>query len=179
MKVVIGSTSPVKEKAVRQGFAMLFPDVECVFECVAALSGISDQPTSSEEMRTGALGRVAHARSLAPEADFYVGLEGGVEEMHGDVFNFGWVIIESKEGKRGHGRTVAFALPPAIARLMREEGLEQSHATDKVLGQSGTKVMTGTIGPLTNNALTYADWYAPAVISALVPFLKEELYPHR
>jgi len=177
MKVIVASKSPVKEEAVKRGFTMLFPDIAFIFECVPADSGISAQPLSNDEIRSGALGRIKHARELVPDADFYVGLEGGVEEMHDDLYNFGWVIIESKAKKRGHGRTVSFALPPAIRHLILNEGMEQSHATDTVLGKTGTKTTTGTIGPLTNDVLTYADWYAPAVISALVPFLKEDLYP--
>jgi inosine/xanthosine triphosphatase len=176
MKVVIGSKSPVKEEAVRRGFKTLFPEINFIFECVNANSGISNQPMSNDEIRNGALGRIKHARELVPVADFYVGLEGGVEEMFGDLYNHGWVIIESKKNKRGHGRTFGFALPPAIKNLIVNEGMEQSHATDKVLSKSGTKVGTGTIGPLTNDSLTYADWYTPAVIGALVPFLKEDLY---
>ncbi len=154
----------------------MFPSETIMFECVPAQSGISDQPMSDDETRAGALGRIAHARMLAPDAEYYVGLEGGVEEKYGDLYNFGWVVVESREGKRGYGRTFAFALPLAIRHAMIHEGLEQSHATDKVLEKSGTKTGTGTIGPLTHNAITYADWYVHAVISALVPFVNKDLY---
>jgi inosine/xanthosine triphosphatase len=176
MKVVIGSRSPVKEEAVKRAFKMIFPNHVYEFECVQAHSGINDQPMSDDETRTGAQGRVTHARELVPGADVYIGLEGGVEEMYGDLYNYGWVIVESKDNKRGYGRTFAFALPPAIRDLILHEGLEQSHATDRVLSTSGTKTGSGTIGPLTNDVLTYADWYTPAVIAALVPFLQSELY---
>jgi inosine/xanthosine triphosphatase len=176
MKVVIGSKSPVKIASVQRGFTTLFPEENFIFEGVAANSGISDQPMSDDEIRTGAIGRVQHARELVPEADFYVGLEGGAEEMYGDMYNFGWVVVEAKNKERGYGRTFAFALPPAIRHLMVREGLEQSHATDRVLATSGTKMSTGTIGPLTNNAITYVDWYTSAVVGALVPFLKKDLY---
>jgi inosine/xanthosine triphosphatase len=176
MKVVVASKSPVKEAAVKRGFSLVFPDVIHEFECVKASSGISDQPMSDDETRSGALGRVAHARELSPDADFYIGLEGGVEEKYGDLYNYGWVVVESKSRKQGYGRTFAFPLPPVIRDLILHEGMEQSHATDRVLSKSGTKTTTGTIGPLTNNILTYTDWYVPAVIAAFAPFLNEELY---
>lgn len=156
---------------------MLFPDEAFEFEGIKSHSGVSDQPMSGDEMLLGARNRIAHVRERVTDADYYVALEGGAEEMHGDLYNFGWVIVESKTGKRGHGRTSSFALPRALARLMLEEGLEQSDAMDKAFGKSDTKVTTGTIGPLTNNAFTYADWYVAAVVSALVPFKKEEWYP--
>jgi len=177
MKVVIGSKSPVKEEAVKFGFKTLFPEVDFIFECVNANSGISNQPMSNEEIRTGALGRIKHSRELVSDADFYVGVEGGVEEMCGDLYNHGWVVIESRNNKRGYGRTLSFALPPQMRDLIINEGMEQSHATDKVFSKAGTKIgKEGTIGPLTNNYLTYLDWYAHAVIGALIPFFKEDLY---
>ncbi len=176
MKVVIGSKSPVKAEAVRRGFQGLFPEIAFVFECVPADSGISAQPMSHAEMRTGALGRAKHARLLSPEADFYVGLEGGVEELHGDLYNYGWVIVESKDNKQGWGQTFGFALPPAIRDLILHEGLEQSDATDKVFEKLGASTSTGTIGPLTKDFITYTDWYVPAVIGALVPFANKLLY---
>ncbi|MDB5238178.1 MAG: inositol monophosphatase [Candidatus Kaiserbacteria bacterium] len=170
--------SPVKKEAAIRGFSILFPNETFEYECVPANSGITDQPMSDDETRSGAIGRVAHARELVPEADFYVGLEGGVEEKYGDMYNFGWVAVESRSAKKGYGRTFAFVIPPQIRHLMLHEGLEQSHATDKVLSKNGTKHGTGTIGPMTNDAITYTDWYVPAVVSALIPFLQEALYPH-
>lgn len=176
MKVVIASKSPVKEEAVRQGFKALFPEEEFIFECIKADSGVSEQPMSNDEMRSGAIGRIKHVREISPNADFYVGLEGGVEEMFGDLYNYGWVVIESRDNKRGYGQTFGFALPPAIRDLILHHGMEQSHASDKVLAKSNSKTGTGTIGPLTNDFITYTDWYVPAVIGALIPFLKKDLY---
>jgi inosine/xanthosine triphosphatase len=178
MKVIIASKSPVKEEAAKQGFKTLWPDESFEFECVPANSGISDQPMSDDETRTGALGRVKHARELSPDADFYIGLEGGVEEKYGDLYNFGWVVVESQSSKKGYGRTFAFALPPEIRDLILHEGMELSHATDKALSKSDTRTGSGTIGHLTNDSLRFVDWYTPAVISALVPFLNQDLYPN-
>ncbi|HVU75526.1 MAG TPA: inosine/xanthosine triphosphatase [Candidatus Paceibacterota bacterium] len=176
MRVVIASKSPVKEHAVKRGFASLFPEAEILFETVSANSGVSAQPMTGDEMREGAFGRLRHARELSPDADFYVALEAGAEEMYEELWNYGWVVIESKDSRRGYGRTVSFALPRPIRDLILKEGLEQSHATDVFFKKSGTKTGTGTIGPLTNDVLTYTDWYMPAVICALVPFVNEHLY---
>ena len=176
MKVAVASKSPVKESAVRKALEAIFSGISWTIECVDAKSGVSDQPMSDDEIRTGALGRIQHSRELSPDADLYIGLEGGVEEMYGELYNFGWVIAESKDDKHGYGRTVSFALPQGIKELMIHKGLEQSHATDEFFAKKGTKTGTGTIGPLTNNVITYTDWYYPAVVCALIPFLKKELY---
>ncbi len=176
MKIVIASKSPVKADAVRKGVGSLFSEHECIFECVDAQSGVSVQPMSQEEMIKGALGRISHSKNLIPEADIWIGLEGGMEKIDGNFYNSGWVIAEDKNNRRGHGRTFSFLIPEKVVELIINEGLEQSHATDKVFQISGTKTGKGLIGPLTNNSLTYTDWYVHAVISALIPFFKKELY---
>ena len=178
MKIIIASKSPVKEEAVRRGFKALWPDGTFEFECVQASSSVSHQPMSDDETRTGALNRISHAREIVSDADYYVGLEGGVEEKFGDLYNFGWVVVESRSFKKGYGRTFAFALPHAIRDLILYEGMEQSYATDKVFLKSDTKSTTGTIGPITNGFISYAEWYTPAVIAALAPFFREDLYPN-
>ncbi len=177
MKIVIASKSPVKEAAVHNGVKALFPKQECIFECVNANSGVSAQPQNYDEMIAGAIGRIGHSKELIPDADIWIALEGGIEKIDGNFYCSGWVIAENKTGDRcGRGRTFSFVIPQKVVDLMIEEGLEQSHATDKAFQITGTKTGNGLIGPLTNNALTYTDWYTPAVISALLPFLNKELY---
>lgn len=176
MKIVIGSMNPIKEAAVRQAFGLIFPDVNFLFQGVNAHSNVGDQPLSHGEIYEGALNRVRHSKELNIEGDYYVGLEGGVEEIEGELYNFGWVIIESKEEKRGAGRTVSFVIPNLIRDLMKKEGIELSQAADQIFLKNNTKHGTGTIGPLTKDVLTYTDWYVSAVICALIPFVNKELY---
>ncbi len=120
MRVVIGSTSPIKRNSVERGLAALYPNNEFTIECVKTASGVSDQPSSDEETRRGAINRLAHAQELAPGADIYIALEGGVGEHFGETHCFGWVAAES-DGKLGFGRTFSFAIPPKISELMQKK----------------------------------------------------------
>ncbi len=175
MKVVIASQSPVKKAAVEKAFDLLYPNTQIEFICIKADSGVSNQPNSDSETREGALGRIKHAKEIQPGAEIYLALEGGICEMYGDIHCFGWVVAESNE-KQGFGRTFSFVIPPGLHKLMVEKGLEQSHAPDEFFATTGTKTGNGLIGPLTNNAVTYTDWYIHAVVSALVPILNSRLY---
>lgn len=176
MQIIIASESPVKRKATEQAFKALFPTESHDFICTKTDSGISDQPMSCEETLTGSINRVKHARKLYPEANFYVGLEGGVTDVRGHLHSMGWVTIEDPSGKQSHGRTISFALPKAISKLILEEKMELGHATDSVFGQSESKLSySGTIGPLTNNEITYLNWYTHAVIGDLIPHKNQEL----
>lgn len=175
MKVVIASKSPVKRTSVERAFELLYPNTLIEFVCVDAKSGVSDQPMSDEETRRGALGRVRNAKELCPEGDIFIGLEGGSGDQYGDLHCFGWVVAES-EGRLDFGRTFSFVIPPKVHEIMRTKNLELSHAVDDFFSKSGTKTGTGLIGPLTNDAVTYTDWYVHAAMSALLPFSKKDLY---
>ncbi|MCB5650348.1 DUF84 family protein, partial [Bifidobacterium breve] len=74
-----------------------------------------EQPFGSEETRAGARNRVANARCLHPEADFWVAIEAGID---GDS-TFSWVVIENAS-QRGEARSATFQLPDVILQKVRE-----------------------------------------------------------
>ncbi|OGG47401.1 hypothetical protein A3D66_00115 [Candidatus Kaiserbacteria bacterium RIFCSPHIGHO2_02_FULL_50_9] len=175
-KVIVGSTNPVKIETTKVGFAFVFPDEEFVFEGVKASSRVPDQPLSDKETLQGAHNRADHARELVPGADFYVGLEGGMEDRDGELHEFAWIVVKSREGKVGKGKTGTFFPPVAFRRLILEEGKEMGEATDIIFGDSNSKQKRGAIGHLTKGAIDRTELYRHAVIFALIPFLHEELY---
>ena len=175
-KVVVASTNPVKIETTKIGFGFVFPDEEFVFEGVMASSRVSDQPLSEEETLQGAHNRVTHAQELVPDADFYVGLEGGMEDKEGELHEFAWIVVKSKEGKVGKGKTGTFFPPVAFRKLILEEGKEMGEATDIIFGDSNSKQKMGAIGHLTKGAIDRTELYRHAVIFALMPFLHDELY---
>jgi len=76
--VVIGSTNPSKLQAVQMGFSSVFPEREFVFLTAEVYSGVSNQPMGDQETLTGARNRAFHASEAYPQADYWVGLEGGL-----------------------------------------------------------------------------------------------------
>ena len=83
-----------------------------------------------------------------------------------------WIVVLSKD-KMGKARTAGFFLPPQIVKLV-DEGYELGDADDIVFGQHNSKQSNGSIGLLTDNALTRTSYYVPAVIMALIPFKKPQ-----
>ena len=79
--VVVGSENPSKLQAVRLGFEAVFPDKDFQFLCVNADSDVSAQPMGDAETVTGAQNRARNARVTQPEADYWVGLEGGLTKQ--------------------------------------------------------------------------------------------------
>lgn len=175
VRVLVASANPVKRQATSAGFRLLLGARALTVEGVAVPSGVAHQPLTDDETLRGARQRAEALRALAPTADFWVGLEGGVEP-HGDtLLAFAWAVVCSRE-RCGRARSATFVLPDEIAHLVRA-GLELGEADDRVFGRSGSKREEGAVGLLTGGAIDRAGLYAPAVALALLPFVNPDLYP--
>ena len=150
-QVVCATTNPAKIQAILQAFHEIFGEGSCHIASVAVESGVPEQPFGSEETRAGARNRVANARRLLPEADFWVAIEAGID---GDS-TFSWVVIENTS-QRGEARSATLPLPAVI--LARYTGIDE-------IGRK-----EGAIGVFTAGKLTRASVYHQAVILALSPF---------
>jgi inosine/xanthosine triphosphatase len=176
--VVIGSANPSKLQAVQMGFKAVFPQREFIFRTAEVCSDVSNQPMGDQETLTGARNRAFHASEAYPQADYWVGLEGGLSVLGGDEASlaaYSWIYILSKNQK-GFARSAAYILPDRIANLIHQ-GMEQGEADDIVFGQENSKQASGGVGLLTNDLITRSELYAMAVKLALIPFIQPELYP--
>ncbi len=172
-KIIVASKNPVKLNATKIGFEkMLGSDFE--FVGISVPSGVPDQPMSSHETFQGAQNRATNAQTEMPEADFWVGLEGGIEKQENDMECFAWCVVLSKE-KMGKARTSTFFLPQKIVELVNS-GMELGAADDVVFSRDNSKQKNGAIGILTGDIVDRTTYYADAVVLALIPFKNSELY---
>ncbi len=173
MKILaLASHNPVKALALGAGFRRMFPGEAFSVRSLSVPSGVSDQPTSDQETLQGAIHRAEGAALVLPEADFTIGIEGGIEDREGtggrQMEAFAWVVVLSA-GQRGQSRSASFTLPPQVAELVRS-GIELGEADDRVFGRSQSKHKEGAVGLLTGNAIDRAGLYEQAVALALIPF---------
>jgi inosine/xanthosine triphosphatase len=171
-KVIIASKNPVKIQAVKNGFNKMFPGIDFEFIGKSVDSGVSDQPMSDSEAYLGALNRAKVAQQ--EKADFYVGIEGGIERLKNDMQAFAWIAIKSNE-IIGKSKTSTFYLPQKIIDLICQ-GKELGEADDIVFNLENSKQDNGAVGILTKNAIDRTSYYTEAVILALIPFKNPELY---
>jgi len=173
LKIVVGSTNPVKVECVRQGFSRVFPKALLDVQGINVSSGVSDQPWSDAETLRGAANRAASTQQAQPDAEYWVGIEGGLDVIDGQLFAFAWVVIRGTH-LRGQSRTAAFALPQEVAALVRE-GHELGDADDIVFGRSNSKQENGSVGILTGDLINRTSFYTEAVVLALIPFINPSL----
>jgi inosine/xanthosine triphosphatase len=172
--VIVASKNPVKINSVKEGFHKMFPQEEFSFVGISVPSHVQDQPMNNEETLIGAKNRAKNAQKEQPQANYFVGIEGGIEKTLHGMEVFAWIVIISKE-KEGKAKTGTFFLPTKIIQLI-EAGKELGEANDIVFGQHNSKQHTGAVGILTQDLITRTSYYVEAVILALIPFKNKELY---
>lgn len=173
--IVVASKNPVKINTAKAAFAAMFPDEEFVVEGISIPSGVSDQPMSSEETRQGALNRARDAREAKPEANFFVGLEGGLEIVDGVMYAFSWNAVVDNAGKESTTRSATFALPQ-VTRDRINAGTELGHAMNELFERTDVKHTSGAVGVFTRDIITRTDLYTQPTILALIPFTNTDLF---
>lgn len=173
MIVAVGSLNPVKLESVRLAFGALWAARAWDIRGCEVSSGVSAQPMTDAEARSGARTRARNAIRVAG-ADYGVGLEGGLQKVEDQWFNMGWAAVVDRAGAEGLGSTVRMIVPPALMRLVLS-GSELGEACDQVFNSSNSKHAQGHFGLMTNDAIDRTGAFRDAVISALAPFLNPGL----
>ncbi|MGE5592962.1 MAG: DUF84 family protein [Betaproteobacteria bacterium] len=199
MKVVVGSTNPVKVRAVRRVFARAFRDrnVEIEVEGVNVDLGLPDQPLGDDETRRCAVARAAHVLATT-DADVGVGLEGGVAfenakeawsegerdggnradgatlEAH-EAHLIGWCAIATRDGTLSVAHGASMPLPSAVGREIAA-GRELGPVMDELTGVHNSKQKLGAIGYFTCGLLPREKSWEYTITCALVKLLRPEHY---
>ncbi len=177
MKVLVGSKNPTKIAAVQDVFARCFGACEVV--AIEVPSGVAGQPIGMEETFAGAENRARGLARLNVEqrlaADYCVGIEGGVVQLHGRWFAFGVVCIADAQMRLGFGVTSHFELPGNVAAPLAN-GVELGAVIDDLSGLRDTRLAGGAIGYLSRGQLDRRGLAGQGVFMALLPFLNESLF---
>lgn len=176
MKILVGSKNPVKLEAVRVSFSLYFPDVEVIGLIVD--SKVSDQPIN-EETFLGAENRAKELFLLNKEqslnADHFVGIEGGIQQIYNKWFAFGCMCILDRNKNISFGTSANFELPNSVVNQLLERK-ELGDVMDEIMQQENTKQKGGAISYFTNGKMNRRELYIPGLISALIPFQHEKMY---
>ncbi|KAK3314871.1 NTPase [Apodospora peruviana] len=181
--IIVASQNPVKIDAARQGFQAMFPDINFVVRSMSVPSGVPDQPFSDQETFRGATNRAFNACTVLPQADFWVGIEGGVCHDPNEekvLQSFAWVVVLGKSlddespGRAGKARTATYYLPEETSTLVKG-GKELGDAEDLLWGQTNSKQQNGSVGLLTGDVVDRKGYMQQAVVLALIPFKNPKL----
>jgi inosine/xanthosine triphosphatase len=171
--VAVGTQNPVKLEGVSRAFSRLMAGVHVVGCDVA--SGVPEQP-SNRDMLAGAQNRANAAKACVPRADYWVGVEAGLnEDAHGNWYDMQTCIVVDATGKSTSGHGPAFHYPDWVTTRALD-GEMISDILGPVAGDSNIGGTTGAIGFLTDGRYTRIEFTEQAVMMAFVPRIRPELY---
>lgn len=174
MRVSIGSTNPVKIKAVEKAFQMRIK--EKVYFCYHQVASEMPEQPYDDDTRIGAYNRAKKSLEVAPQAEYGVGIEGGIE-LRGDVaYANAWCAIVDRNGLASYGHSIGVPLPKAIMDKIKNEGMDLGEAHDNLVNRENTKQQEGWFGEATDNIITREKGYIDMIVAALSPLVKPNFY---
>ena len=169
MRVNVGSDNPIKIDAVRNVLSRFFSSIEV--EGVKVDTEVPEQPFG-EQTRQGAMER---ANASLEGGDFGVGLEAGVFETADGLYDVQYCAIMDKRGVVTIGHGSGFRYPEEVAKKVRE-GLAVGETFHELYGLEQNGRRGGAIGYLTKGVLDRTGLAEQAVLAAMVPRIRQELY---
>ncbi|TSB48099.1 DUF84 family protein [Alkalicoccobacillus porphyridii] len=156
--VAIGTKNPAKVHAVQE--ALIRESLR--FITIDAPSGVSCQPFSNEETRTGAINRAKAALAEA-ETDLGIGLEGGVHESdNGQLFLCNWGALVDAKGHIWEASGLSIPVPSEVqTQLLR--GQELGTIMDEISNEYETSKREGAVGFFTNNWISRKEMFSHIV----------------
>ncbi len=169
LRVNVGSQNRIKVDAVRNVLDRIFDEVT-ITSC-AVTSGVGEQPWG-DETRTGAMARAAQALQ---DADLGIGLEAGVFDTEDGLYDVQYCAVLDRRGRFTIGHGMGFRYPPEVAERVRD-GTPVGKAFQDLYGWERDGKKEGAIGFLTKGVLGRTALAEQAVMAAMVPRIRKDLY---
>jgi len=126
MKFIIGSSSnrkvKITEKVIKKFFAV---QKDITIENYGAKSQMPDTPWDKQTF-DGARNRASDSKSNVVGGDYYIGLESGLIERYGHIYEEAWAVVIASNGKEYCGYSSGLKVPDFILKKMDELKMEHS-----------------------------------------------------
>jgi inosine/xanthosine triphosphatase len=168
--VNVGSKNKTKIWAVRDVFLKLFGKVEV--HGVPVPSNVPSQPADAEAIQ-GARNR---AEASLMDADFGIGIEAGVvrDEESGSHICVQFCAIVDKRGTMTFGHSAGFMLPAEVAeRILAGSVLAEALSDMEGVQMEESK---GAVGYLSGDLISRSNLTESAVLMAMIPRIRRDLY---
>jgi inosine/xanthosine triphosphatase len=169
LRVNVGSENKIKIDAAGNVLAKFYDEVQMAG--VDVDTGVPEQPRG-DETRKGAMER---ARLALGEADLGIGLEAGVFETADGLYDVQYCAIIDRRGRYTVGHGSGFRYPPEVATKVRS-GVSVGQAFRELYDWEKEGKKLGAIGFLTKGALSRTELAEQAVMAAMVPRVRRDIY---
>lgn len=166
MKIVVGSNNPSKLQAVQLAFAAFFPDKKLEVAGLSTESGVANQPLDQATTLTGAKNRAVRALEASPDAEYGIGIEGGMQQINDTWFSGNFAVVATRSGKVGYGLGPQITVSDTVMERINS-GEDLATAMHAIYNITGVGKKGGHLGFITNGSVTRESASRDAVLTAL------------
>lgn len=170
--IIVCSKNKAKNEAVNNVMKQYLKEFE--IKSLETNSGVSETPVGDEEGIKGCFNRIKDAISQEANGDFYVAMEGILNETKYGTFLCGWTVIYNKKvNEYYYGCSAKVKIPDEIIAKM-DKSKRLSDIVAEFVGNTGDEISKiGTNGVLTNGTYTRTDEFIDSVSCAISSKLKK------
>ena len=118
MKIIVGTKNKTKLDVVLSVFKSTLNTDDVIAISYNAKSRVPEAP-HNEETYIGASNRAQECHKLG-SADYYVGIESGLVERYGNMFEEAWAVVISDDGVNHIGYSSGLLLPSIVVSRMNK-----------------------------------------------------------
>ena len=167
MKFVIGSASDRKIKIAEKVIRQFFANKDISIEGYGAKSQMPETPWDKQTF-DGARNRAVDSKSNIKDGNYYIGLESGLIERYGHIYEEAWVVVITDEIKEYNGYSSGLKVPDFILKKMDELKMEHSDVMSIIEKEYG-KLPNDTWGTYSGGTLLREVSLEEALRNALIP----------
>lgn len=176
MKVLVATKNPGKIEGAKKALLNYFDNIE--IEGIPVNSNVGEQPVN-DEIYIGAKNRVKNLKLYAKEnnieADLYMSIESGINNVLGRWMITNIAIIEDNKDFESYGTSPSFPVPDRLVQDVINTDLSQ--VIDKVFTKDEERHNRGGgIQLLTHNKISRIDLTEMAFIMALTKYINEDIW---
>lgn len=178
MQWIVGSESERKVNTVRKVVAQVTGKTDFTIVGYGANSGVGNTPYDKETY-IGAENRANECKHKFPQADYWVGLESGLVERYGHLYEEAWACVIARDAGTYYGFSSGLKVPDCIIRRMQETQREHWQVMPQLRDELGVNTGKDTWANYTGDMLIREISLEEALRNALVQrFAPEHAFYH-
>lgn len=122
MIILVGTKSERKLTNVKKVLAVILKQESISIVSYPANSNVPETPWDKETF-VGARNRALDSKNNNAKADYYIGVESGLVERYGHIYEEAWTCVISKDNKEYFGYSSGLKVPDYILKKMEEHKL--------------------------------------------------------
>jgi inosine/xanthosine triphosphatase len=173
-KIVLTSKNPVKLSVVKNIVEQLLPDIS--FEYISLDLDTKKAELFGKEHIVGYMTDIlSKARESVSDAEYYVCMQGGMEDNEGEMHETAYVIVSDSTGRNEVSRCSTFRVPTQVANEVRN-GKDFAKSVDEFFKVQDTKTTGGFVSILTKGIVNKESHYSQPFAIALSTLIQKSWF---